>query len=277
MAKSTAPVWGANSTLITTAQQYVVKAGSEAGNGSTNDTHVAFESGATAFIFENGNVGDDTLLNFSSNDTILNTKAIFDGNGDGFIAFGANGVLDIDRETKKKAGADQIQVVGTDDKALTELRYLGTKDGLFAYADSATLKNLWGQFGASNVMEGKVGNDSHSFAGGDKVLLVDNALGLNLGADTLTDFGTGDLLAFTSKLYDRTGNGVVSFGNNNVLDVSGATGPQPTDPKVGPGGQIDFTAPEHLSIKYLGEGSINGVTYYYYGTADSTFIPTSDA
>lgn len=269
MAKSTAPVWGANSTLITTAQQYVVKAGSEVGNGSSNDTHVAFESGATAFIFENGNVGDDTLLNFSSNDTILNTKQIFDGNGDGFIAFGANGVLDIDRESKKKAGADQIQVVGADDKDLTELRYLGTKDGLFAYADSANLKNLWTKFGAANVMEGTVGNDTKSFADGDKVLLVDNALGLNLGADTLTGFGSGDLLAFTSKLYDRTGNGVVSFGTNNVLDVSGATGPQPTDPKFGPGGQIDFASPEHLDVKFLGQETIKGVTYYYYGTDDT--------
>lgn len=269
MAKSTAPVWGANSTLITSAKEYVVKAGSEEGNGSSNDSHFAYETGATAFIFEIGNVGDDTLLDFSSNDTILNTKKIFDGNNDGFIAFGANGVLDIDRESKKKAGADQIQVVGTDDKALTELRYLGTKDGLFAYADSANLKNLWTKFGADKVIEGTVGNDTLSFADGNKVLLVDNALGLNLGADTLTGFGSGDLLAFTSKLYDRTGNGIVSFGTNNVLDVSGANGPQSSDPKVGSGGQIDFTSPEHLSVKYLGEETIKGVTYYYYGTDDT--------
>jgi hypothetical protein len=275
MAKSTAPVWGANSTLITSAKEYVVKTGSDEANGSGNDTHVAYEKGATAFIFEIGNVGDDTLLNFSSNDTILNTKQIFDGNGDGFIAFGKNGVLDIDRESKKKAGADQIQVVGANNEDLTELRYLGTKDGLFAYSDSANLKNLWTKFGgADKVIEGTVGDDKLSFADGDKVLLVDNALGLNLGADTLTDFGKGDLLAFTSKLYDRTGNDVVSFGTNNVLDVSGAEGPLKSDPKGGPGGQIDFTLPEHLSIKFLGEETIKGVTYYYYGT-DGTTSPVA--
>lgn len=265
--KSTAPVWGTNSTLITSAKEYVIKAGTEAGNGSTADTHTAYADQATAFIFEMGNVGDDTLLNFSSNDTILNTKKIFDGNDDGFIAFGANGVLDIDRESRKKAGADQIQVVGENDKDLTELRYLGTKDGLFAYADSATLKNLWGKFGATNVMEGTVGDDTRDFSNGDKVLLIDNALGLNLGADTLTGFGKGDMLATTALLYDHTKNGVVSFGKNNVLDVSGQGGPLPSDPKGGPGGQIDFTTPEHLSIKFAGSEVINGVTYYYYTDA----------
>jgi len=258
-----------NGTLIRTATTQNVVA-----NG-TNDTYFASE-GANAFVVQDGNVGDDSFVGWGSNDSLINTRAIFDGNGDGFIQFGANGVLDIDRTSRRNAGNDQLQIAG-DNAAITELRYLGNKNGGFVYADSATLKNLWTDFGRSNVVEGTVGDNTIDFSTGSKVLLHDNALGLNLGSDTLTGFGDDDLLVTTSLLYDRTGNGVVNFGNNNVLDTSGAGGPQPTDPSMGPGGQIDFNSPDLMGVKYLGSNEINGVTYYYYGTEGSDFSPTTSA
>lgn len=240
---------------------------------TSNDVYVA--TGATAFVFGKGDVGDDTLLGFNSNDSIINYQKIFDGNGDGFIQFGPNGVLDIDRTKggNRNAGPDQIQVGGADAQ-IFELRYLGEKGGQHAYADSATLKNLWGVFGETNVIEGTVGNDTIDFTGGDKVLLVDNALGLNLGGDILKGFGAGDLLVTTSKLFDRDGSEIVTFGNNKVLDVSGANGPQSSDPATGPGGQLDFNAPDYQDVHFLGSNEINGVTYYYYGNAASTFTPS---
>ncbi|MBD8679046.1 hypothetical protein [Sphingomonas sp. CFBP 13720] len=257
-----------NDTLIQTANTQVVAA-----NGG-DDVYVA--TGATAFVIAAGAVGDDSFIGFDSNDSLINTVKIFDGNNDGFIQFGPNGVLDIDRTTRNNPGNDQLQLVGPESD-IVEIRYLGAKGGQHVYADSATLKNLWTEFGAARVTEGTVGNDTINFGASSKVLLVDNALGLNLGGDTLTGFGNDDLLVTTSQLFDRTGNEIVTFGQNQVLDVSGAEGPKSSDPTTGPGGQLDFNAPNLQDVHYLGTNVINGVEYFYYGTAGSTFDPTAGA
>lgn len=268
----TVPTFRDNSTLITSATKVDILLNNSADvyNGS---------AGATAFVFKEGNAGDDTLNGFSSNDSILNYKQIFDGNGDGFIQFGANGELDIDRTSRKNAGNDQIQVSG-DNGPVTELRYLGSKggtgdNGLHVYANSATLKNLWiSEFGGrANVMENKVGNETYDFAGANKTLLIDNALGLNMGQDVLTNFGAGDKIVTTAKLFDNTTNNVVGFGKNFVLDVSGSMGPQSTDPKMGPGGQIDISSPDVTKIKYAGSEVHGGVTYYIYEAPDASTPP----
>ncbi|KQM30538.1 hypothetical protein ASE59_08190 [Sphingomonas sp. Leaf10] len=259
--------FGNNSVLISTATQRDVEA-----NG-TNDILDA-GNGANAFVIANGNVGNDQFTNWGSNDSIINNRQIFDGNGDGFIQFGSNGVLDIDRTSRRNAGQDQLQLTGAN-ADITELRYLGSKNGGFVYADSATLKNLWEPFGRANVIEGTVGDNTFDMSGGSKVLFHDNALGLNLGGDTINNFGSDDLLVTTSMIFDSDMNQTVTFGQNNVLDISGSEGPAATDPQGGPGGQLDFTS--QTSVTYLGSNQINGVTYYYYGTADSTFDPTPSA
>ncbi|KQN76172.1 hypothetical protein [Sphingomonas sp. Leaf62] len=266
----TVPKFRDNSNLISTATKVDIAL------NNTADTYNG-SAGATAFVFQEGNAGDDTLLGFGSNDSILNYKKIFDGNNDGFIQFGPNGELDIDRVSRKNAGNDQIQV-GGDNGPVTELRYLGSKGApgdLHVYANSATLKNLWiSEFGGrDNVMENKVGNETYDFAGGNKTLLIDNALGLNMGQDVLTNFGAGDKLVTTAKLFDNTSNNVVGFGKNFVLDVSGSMGPQSTDPTTGPGGQIDFSTPDITKIKYTGSETINGVTYYVYEAPDASTPP----
>jgi len=125
------------------------------------------------------------------------------------------------------------------------------------------------------VIEGTVGDNSFNMAGGAKVLFHDNALGLNLGGDTISNFGSDDLLVSTSMIFDSDMNDTVTFGKNGVLDISGSTGPAATDPMGGPGGQLGFT--DQTSVKYLGSNEIGGVTYYYYGTTDSTFDPTPSA
>ncbi len=254
-----------NSTLISTATVFNVLA------NNADDVYDSDVIGnAVAFVIENGLVGDDTFLNFTSNDSILNSTKIFDGNGDGFVAFGPNGVLDIDRTTNNNAGPDQLQVVG-----VIELRYLNEKSGNHVYADADTLRNLFDTFGQSNVVEGDVGDDNIDLSSGAKVLLHDNALGLNLGSDTVTGFGDDDLFVTTSLLFDNTGNGVVTFGGNDVLDTSGAEGPQESDPSTGPGGQVDFAGIDGLA--YLGTNEIDGVTYYYYGTETTTVNPFDEA
>lgn len=257
-----------NSVLISTAATVNVNA-----NGS-NDVFDG-SGGATAFVVEDGASGDDTFLNFGNDDSLITGRAIFDGNRDGFIQFGPNGILDVDRTSSRRAGDDQFSLVGTGDDSITELRFLGSKGGQFVYADSSTLRNLNTAFGESNVFEGDVSDDIIDAGRGRTVILHDNALGLNLGGDTINGFGDDDLLVSTALLFDSNTNQTVTFGGNMVLDISGSDGPQSSDPSTGPGGQLDFNDPDQVSVEYLGTNTIGGVTYYYYGTSGSDFDPSA--
>lgn len=251
-----------NSVLISTTVTQAVDA-------NNSDDIYNGVGGAVAFVVQTGLSGDDTFLDFGSDDSLLVGKQIFDGNNDGFIAFGPNGVLDVDRfgGGNSRAGADQFQLVGEGDVDLTVIRYLGTKGGQHVYADAGTLFNMYTQFGAANVIEGDVSDDTLDMSGGAQVLLHDNGLGLNLGSDTVTGFGDDDLFVTTSMLYDRTGDGIITFSDNEVLDTSGAGGPDGSDPSTGAGGQVDFNVD---ALSYLGMNTVSGVNYYYYGTAEST-------
>lgn len=274
-----------NSTLITSANTINLVAD---GGSSTVYNGTA---GADAFVIADGNVGDDLIVGFSANDTIITGKKIFDGNGDGYIAFGPGSTLDVDRTGSGDArkGEDNISVLGTGGDLVTEVRFLGTKDGGFVYADSGTRDALLGHFtsgfsstngGADSSItqslkiDNDVSNNTYDFSGTSVALLTDNALGLNFDSDVINGFGSDDLLIFTSQLYNKnaTGSGdgsnKVTFGKNLVLDLSGANGPLDSDPNTGPGGQFDFGATKaSSSITYLGEKTVDGTTYYYYGTA----------
>lgn len=265
-----------NGTLITTANTINLEA-----NGQNGDVYNGTAS-ADAFVIADGNVGDDTIIGFGSNDTIITGKAIFDGNGDGYIAFGSNQTLDVDRfgTGESRKGADNINVLGTGGDLVSEIRFLGSKDGGFVYADSGTRDALLGHFtrgfqstnggGDESItqnlrIDNDVDNNTFDFGGTSVALLTDNALGVNFGGDTINGFGDDDLLVFTSQIFDSNEDGTVTFFNNLVLDLSGADGPQSSDPSTGPGGQLDLNGPDQTEIFYLGSKMIDGTTYYYYG------------
>lgn len=277
-----------NSTLITTASKIDVVANnsSDVYSGVATSEEGVVTDRATAFVIADGAVGDDQLQNFGSDDSIITGKAIYDGNKDGYISFGPNNILDVDRTSSRNPGEDQISVGGTGGDLVTTIRYLGTKDEGFAYADALTRDQLLGHFtkgftnesggtaGDSSVtqslrIDNNVGTDTFNFGSTSVALLTDNALGLNFGGDTINGFGSDDLLIFTSKLYDSDGSGVVTFGGNLVLDLSGAGGPSSSDPSTGPGGQFDLNAPNRTAVTFLGEKTIGDATYYYYGTASA--------
>lgn len=234
------------------------------------DVFVGTTNSADAFYVREGTIGDDTINNFGKNDSLINYKAIFDGNKDGYITFGPNGQLDVDRTSSKNAGEDQITIRTEDALQLQELRYLGSKDGGFVYADSAVRKDLIAFESGLTVKEGTVGNDTFDAGSGKFAFLYDTALGLNLGGDKISNFGADDFLVTTTQLYNSNGSPTdtsspITFGGNNVLDLSGDTGPNPSVPKTGPGGQIDFGgSPTQLYFDH--STTINGVTYYYYDT-----------
>ena len=272
-----------NGTLITSANTINIVANGtvEEYNGTAN---------ADAFVIADGNVGDDEIIGFGFNDTIITGKKIFDGNEDGYIAFGGNNTLDVDRfgSGSSRAGQDNISVTGTGETGVSVIRYLGTKDGGFAYASAEVRDNFLGHFtrgfdSTNGVTGGRfdsdvvrydssVASETYNFANSKNVLLIDNATGLNFGGDTINGFGNDDLLVTTSQLFNRNdidGSDVVSFGGNAVLDLSGANGPNSSDPSTGPGGQVDLNAPNKLSVIYLGSetDATTGVTYYKYGSS----------
>lgn len=252
--------FGNNSTLVTTASQLDIA------NNGTNDVipNDATDNQATAFNFTNGNTGDDSIENFGRNDSILNYQKIFDGNNDGIIDFGPNGILDIDRTSRKNPGSDQITLQGFESKAL---RYLGTKEGgnQHVYADAATRLDLANVYGFSGVVEGTVANNSFNAGDAAHTYLYDTALGLNLGGDTITNFGNDDLLVTTSAIRNGADAGIkITYGGNGVLDLSGeevlASGQLGTDH----GGQIDLVGTSGLYlVNTIDTGT--GVTYYVYG------------
>lgn len=238
-------------------------------------SNVFFAISTTAFALDEGEIGDDVFLNFSKNNAVLTTKPIFNSNDDEFISPGPNGIIDIDGPGPDLEGPDHIQLVSDDGRSI-ELRSLGSKAGQFAYADGATRKNLWAEFGQTNVIEGTVSNDRINAADGARVILHDNALGLNLGGDTISGFGSDDLLVTTSQLFDGNGDGTISFGRNRVLDISGMSSAVDADPRNGFGGQLKFVGSNLQSLEYLGSQDVNGTTYYYYGTAESTYTTGSE-
>jgi hypothetical protein len=243
--------------LITTATVVDV---STYGVGNSNDEIVSVDTGANAFTFSLGDFGDDRLIGFGKNDTVLNYKAIYDGNNDGIITFGPNHILDIDRTSSKQAGADQITIQGL---LADALRYLGSKDGYHVYAD-ASVRLAGFEEGGKNAVNDNVFNAG----GGDHTFFFDTALGLNLGKDTINNFGAGDWIVTTTAIYngpDGAHGGLqITYGKNGVLDLPGESAG--TSGETGPthGGQIDIVGTTGLYLDHV--SNVNGVDYYYYGT-----------
>lgn len=233
-----------NNSLITTAASTVLVS-----NG-TNDVITGQEI-ATAYIVSAGDVGDDTILTFRKNDSLINYRAI----DAAALDAGANGGIAVDSASGE---GDQLTLVAADG-GIVNLRSLGSKDGGHAYADASVR--------LEGFTEGKVSDDVFDAASGSVTFFYDNALGLNLGFDTINGFGADDRLVTTRRIYDGNNDQTIGFGGNNVLDLSGEGGPKSSDAYRHPGGQIDFNGVGHdmLAIDFLYEETVGGVTYYYYG------------
>jgi len=237
--------FGDNSGLIKEAILHAIA------NNGTNDI-ISNEAGASAFRFGN-NAGDDLIEDFGKNDSIITAHKIFDGNGDGIVDFGPNGILDIDRTTAKLAGANQITLQNMDSK---QIRYLGTKEGFYAYADASVR--------LAGFTEGTVGDNWFDGGTGAKKFFYDTDLGLNLGGDTIINFGVDDRIVTTSKIYNGPDQGAaITFGHNGVLDLPGRVDGFTGDLGAFQGGQIDLVGQHEVFL--LDTQTVNGVTYYYYG------------
>ena len=170
-------------------------------NNRVADDIVA-QSVSEAFIFVGKDFGNDRILGFGSNDSLLVDHKIFDGNGDGIISFGENNALDINRSNKSNGGKYAIGITGDVDYGL---RYLGVKDGVYAYASAATAINVSKadsiNYPTENydyegkVTEGTIGDDT--FSKRFDIILFDTALGLNTGIDNVEHIGYTQIVTTT--------------------------------------------------------------------------------
>lgn len=233
-----------NKSLITTAASTVLVA-----NG-TNDVITGQEI-ATAYIVSAGDVGDDTILTFRKNDSLINYRAI-DAES---LGAGDNGLIDVDGNSGE---GDQLTLVAADG-GIVNLRSLGSKDGGHAYADASVR--------LAGFTEGKVSDDVFDASSGSMTFFYDNALGLNLGFDKINGFGADDRIVTTRQIFDGDDDRSIGFGSNKVLDLSGEGGPKASDGYRHPGGQIDLNGVGHdmVSVDFLYQETVGGVTYYYYG------------
>lgn len=227
-------------TLIKTAYQQDVVANNE------KDVYYGDDLGAPdniAFVIANGDVGDDTFKNFGRDDSIITSRKIFDGNNDGIIGFGKNGLLDVDRVSSKKAGNDQLSLSNGDTK-IGALRYLGEMNGQHAYADFQTKMNFVEHFGLG--MESAIGDDTFSMDYG--AILFDNALGLNLGNDVIEGAVTSINIVTTYALGSTEINSSVDYENRWMKDGEAYTVFSLSAPP-GPNGYRDSAG----SITFKGE------------------------
>jgi hypothetical protein len=190
--------------------------------------------------------GHDSIA-FATNDLFITNRALYDGNKDGIITFGANGVLDIDR-TKRSAGTDTVEIIGA-----TGLRSLGSKDGQFFYADDAVRP--------TGAIEGTVGNDALKGTANTDTFFFDNALGVGLGHDTINGFSASDRIVTTGALTDSNHDGVIAVGADGAFQL----------PHAGDGisevSLFDAAGSAIAALNFDGTSTIDGVTYYIYSQA----------
>lgn len=206
--------------------------------------------------------GRDTIADFGKDDVLVTGGKLFDGNNDGIITFGSNGVLNLDGPVRR---SDTVALTG-----VGGLRLLGEScEGIFVYADVAVRPK--------GAIEGTLGNDVLRGDAGDRsaqTFFFDTALDLDLGVDRIENFGAKDEIVTTSKLFDGNGDGLVQFGRNRLLDLSGGTG-GPDDPGApGEAGNIALLGMSGAAgraittLQFDGTTAANGVTYYHYSLVD---------
>ncbi|TVV69953.1 calcium-binding protein [Sphingomonas solaris] len=217
------------------------------GNGG-NDRFIG-GAGVDRYVYEaSASTGRDTIIDFGKNDLLVVDTALRDFNRDGIITFGRNSVLDIDGTR----GPDTVTFTGLDPQA--GIRYLGSNAEGFLYAD-ATVR-------PDGAIEGRLGNDALRGDANDAVadtFFFDTALGLGFGNDSIVNFGAGDRIVTTTAIRDSNDDGRVTFGGNDLLDLSDGT-------------SINVNDRAPTTLMFDGASITNGVTYYTY-----SLDPTSDA
>ena len=239
-----AKVWGAGATVP------AVKASATYTAAAGNETWIATNAKET-FYFDNQhlNTGADTIRSFGSDDLLVTSKALVDGNNDGLIVPGSSGL------SLGNGGA----VVKLPDLSKAGLRVLGQTDQGYVYGDAAVRPKgaVEGKLGTADTLTGDKGD-----ATTDK-FFFDTALHRSLGTDKVVNFGAHDVIVTTEQLGTGKAGSVVTaldglfgFGHDG-LDLGSL--------------QINSTDGAPLtSLEFDGDKVVNGVHYYVYSSVHST-------
>lgn len=202
--------------------------------------------------------GNDRVTNFENNDVLVTTGPLV-GLVDGLLALTKNRVL-----LDGAGNSDIVRLTGVD-----TLRSLGmSASGLSVYANGAVRP--------ADAIEGTLAADRLS---GDvanrkaETFFFDTALDLDLGADSLVNFGTSDILVTTTAIYDGNKDRWIAFGSDNSLDLAGGTGGPDDTITPGDGGHVAITdvgGGALAGLEYDGTIVRGGVSYYVYSMAGSS-------
>lgn len=197
--------------------------------------------------------GDDTIIRFGADDVLAVQGALRDGNGDGVITYGRNGILDV---TGRDGRGDTISFID----GPAALRFLGTDGAGKSYYAEADVR-------PGGAREGAIGNDAFA---GDRpdtkanLFFFDTALDLDWGFDTIRNFGAKDMIVTTSALRDDDGDGVIGFGADRRLDLVEAG-------EADGASEVAITGLNGRAVTKLffnGSFETGGVEYFVYGLTD---------
>lgn len=249
-----------------TVETLLTRAGTQNGSAAANEALSGPAYHNTFFFDVAAKTGYDTITNFGNDDVLVVNKALYDGNGDGIIGLTSN-KLSIDAPSI----GDIVKIVGT-----KSLRYLGADDlGNHVYAD--------GSVRPKGAVESTLADNSFAGDATDlkkNVFFFDTALDIDLGADTIANFGNRDILVTTAKLTDANSDGTIelSGGKLQLTGVAGAAGDLALDGEAGSVALSTIGGAAAGALEFDGSVVRNGTTYYVYsldgsaaGTADLGF------
>ncbi|MEZ0497947.1 GDSL-type esterase/lipase family protein [Sphingomonas sp. IW22] len=204
------------------------------------------QDGPNSFYFDiAARTGTDRIEGFEGDDIVLTSAPLRDGNGDGLIVLGRNGLA-----LDGGSGSDIVVIAGLQPDGL---RHLGERDGLSVYAAASVRPD--------RAIEGTLGDDSLAGDAGDSIsqtFFMDSALDIALGNDQIAAFGARDIVVLTTALPDGNRDRIIDFGSDRVLNLDS-----------GNLSLASVTGAAHQRVEFDGSVAHDGVTYFVYSLVGS--------
>ncbi|WP_156362268.1 hypothetical protein [Sphingomonas sp. Leaf208] len=203
--------------------------------------------GQDQFLFDQTvNRGADKIVGFDNDDVLVMKTALADGNGDGIITFGRNGLLDLG------AGGGALKL-----DMPKGLRLLGQNDDGFVYGNAAVRpnKSVEGKLTTADTLTGDAKDKTTN------TFFFDTGLNLDLGKDKIINFGIKDFIISSSKLDGKNLLTIEShdgsFSFHDGLDLGAVT-------------VSDLSSRAVTTLEFDGEQTSGGTHYYVYSLVGST-------
>lgn len=219
--------------------------GTSDGSAVANQTLIG-QDGPNSFYFDiAARTGTDRIERFEADDILLTSAPLRDGNGDGLIVPGRDGLA-----LDGGSGSDIVVITGLQRDGL---RHLGERDGLSIYAAASARPD--------RAIEGTLGDDILSGDVDDRIsqaFFVDSALDITLGDDRIAAFGARDILVLTTALPDGNRDRIIDFGSDRVLNLDN-----------GNLSLASVTGAAHQRVEFDGSVAHDDATYFVYSLVGS--------